>query len=281
MAWYRSAIRSTLCVLALCCSLVVSAAVAASRSGTGAPHVRVRAHSRVHGGQSRCGAAHRRTARKRIRSRGHRHGAKRSSFRTGARPRHHGGSARCPRRHSRKHHGSTHRHVRAGQRRAAASSICAETDLTPSDANLARVRAATLCLVNRERSLHGEVPLGNDARLEQAAQAHTEDMAFGDYFEHIGRGGDTPFSRIRGSGYIYSSSVGYAVGENIGWGTLWLGTPQAIVAAWMNSPAHRAIMLDGRYRDTAIGVSPHPPGSLAGGQRGAVYTQDFGVIITG
>jgi len=127
----------------------------------------------------------------------------------------------------------------------------------------------------------GESALRRNSRLERAAQSHTESMAFGDYFEHIGPGGDTPFSRIRGSGYIYSSSVGYAVGENIGWGTLWLGTPQAIVAAWMNSPAHRAIMLDGRYRDTAIGVSPHPPGSLAGGQRGAVYTQDFGVIITG
>jgi uncharacterized protein YkwD len=171
--------------------------------------------------------------------------------------------------------------VRAGQRRAAASSNCADTNLTPNDGDLSRVRAATLCLVNRERALHGANPLTNDTRLEQAAQAHSEDMAAGDYFEHTGPGGDTPFSRIRASGYIYSSSVGYAVGENIGWGTLWLATPQAIVNAWMASPDHRAIMLDGRYRDTAIGVSPHPPGSLSHGQAGAIYTQDFGVLITG
>src|SRR5207302_659050 len=133
-------------------------------------------------------------------------------FRTGAQARHHGGSAHCPRHASRRHRGPAHAHVRSGGHHAAASSTCAETDLTPSDANLSRVRAATLCLVNRERSLHGDAPLTNDSRLEQAAQAHSEDMAFGNYFEHIGPGGDTPFSRIRSSGYIYSSNVGYAVG---------------------------------------------------------------------
>ncbi len=88
-------------------------------------------------------------------------------------------------------------------------------------------------------------------------------------------------SRIRACGYIYSSQVGYEVGENIGWGTLWLATPRAIVAAWMASPGHRANILDAHFRDTAIGVSSHPPTSLARGQDGAIYTQDFGVIIAG
>jgi uncharacterized protein YkwD len=94
-------------------------------------------------------------------------------------------------------------------------------------------------------------------------------------------GGDTPLSRVRHCGYIYSSQGGYEIGENIGWGTLWLATPRAMVSAWMASPGHRANILDGRYRDTAIGVSPHPLSSMARGQAGAVYTQDFGVIITG
>ena len=84
-----------------------------------------------------------------------------------------------------------------------------------------------------------------------------------------------------GSGYIYDSQIGYEVGENIAWGTLWLSTPRAIVAAWMASPGHRANILDAHYRDTGIGVSPHPPTSLAPGQAGAIYTQDFGVIVTG
>jgi uncharacterized protein YkwD len=106
-------------------------------------------------------------------------------------------------------------------------------------------------------------------------------MAFGDYFEHVGPKGDTPVERMRSTGYIYSDRVGYEIGENIGWGTLWLATPRAVVAAWMASPDHRANILDPRFRDTAIGVSPHPPSSLAHGQGGAIYTQDFGVIVTG
>ena len=64
---------------------------------------------------------------------------------------------------------------------------------------------------------------------------------------------------MRAVGYISSSRVGYEVGENIAWGTLYLATPRAIVAAWMASPGHRANILDARYRETGIGVSPHPP----------------------
>ena len=115
----------------------------------------------------------------------------------------------------------------------------------------------------------------------RSAQAHTDSMAFGNYFEHVGPGGDTPLSRIRATGYIFSSQIGYEVGENIGWGTLWQSTPRAIVAAWMASAGHRANILDARFRNTGIGVSPHPPSSLAHHQAGAIYTQDFGVLITG
>lgn len=155
---------------------------------------------------------------------------------------------------------------------------CADTDLRPSRSDIERVRAATLCLVNRERKARGEVPLQLNGRLQQAAQGHTESMAFRDYFEHVGPGGDTPLSRMRAVRYIYSSQIGFEVGENIGWGTLWQGTPREIVAAWMASPGHRANILDPHFRDTAIGVSPHPPSALAHGQLGGIYTQDFGVI---
>ena len=159
--------------------------------------------------------------------------------------------------------------------------MCVDANLTPTSQNLGRIRDATLCLVNRERAGHGESPLRVDAALQCAAQRHSEDMASGDYFDHVGPGGDTPLSRISHCGYIYSSRVGYEVGENIGWGTLWLATPRAMVAAWMASPGHRENILDGNYRDTAIGVVARPVASLARGQSGAIYTQDFGVIITG
>jgi uncharacterized protein YkwD len=272
VARHRCAILATLCALGAVAQLPAPAALAAA-----GPHVagfRQASPHRPNAHRGRCVAAA-------IRRRGQHH-ASRSSFRWSA----HSRRARCPHRHgaSRLHARLHHHGGRPGIRHgtaAASSSACADGDLTPSAQNLDRVRAATLCLVNRERAGQGEAPLSPDAAIARAAQAHTEDMASGDYFDHVGPGGDTPLSRLRGSGYIYSSRIGYELGENIGWGTLWLATPRAMVAAWMASPGHRANILDARYRDTAIGVSPHPIASLANGQAGAIYTQDFGVRITG
>ena len=158
--------------------------------------------------------------------------------------------------------------------------VCRDANLSPSTTNVRLIRAATLCLVNRERARHGEPALHWNERLVRAAQGHTESMAFGDYFEHLGPRGETPLTRMRRAGYIYSARIGFEVGENIAWGSLWLGTPRAVVASWMASPGHRANILDRRYRDTGIGVSPHTAG-LAHGQAGGVYTQDFGVRISG
>jgi uncharacterized protein YkwD len=161
------------------------------------------------------------------------------------------------------------------------SSSCAGADLSPSEQNLALVRAATLCLINREREGSGESPLAANARLERVAQNHSQDMSSADYFDHVGPRGDSPASRMRAAGYLSASVSGYEIGENIAWGTLWLATPRSIVAGWMASTGHRANILDGHFRDTGIGISPHPLASLARGQAGAMYTQDFGVTVTG
>jgi uncharacterized protein YkwD len=161
----------------------------------------------------------------------------------------------------------------------ALASSCANANLTPTSGNLDLIRTATLCLINEEREAHGESALQPNAKLTRVAQGHSEDMASEDYFSHVAPDGETPLERIRASGYIASSRVGYEVGENIAWGTLWLASPQSIVNAWMASPGHRANILDAHYRETGVGVSPHPPASLAGGQAGGIYTQDFGTII--
>jgi uncharacterized protein YkwD len=155
---------------------------------------------------------------------------------------------------------------------------CRDANLAPTASDLPAVRAATLCLVNRERMSRGERALRWNDRLISAAQRHTESMAFGHYFGHDGPSGQTPLTRLRSTGYISSRRVGFEIGENIGWGSRRLGTPRAIVAAWMASAGHRANILDRRFRDTGIGISPHL-GPLAGGQHGGMYTQDFGVII--
>ncbi len=191
-----------------------------------------------------------------------------------------GGS--CGGRHGRRHP-STHRHGAAAPT-PSAGGACANAQLQPTATNLELIDAATLCLVNRERTSRGEVALKPNVDLQRAAQAHSADMAGGDYFAHDSRNGATPLARMRAAGYLPGSlsgygRVGYEVGENIAWGTLWLASPTAIVAGWMSDAGHRANILDANFRDSGIGVSPHPLSSLARGQSGAIYTQDFGRII--
>jgi uncharacterized protein YkwD len=213
----------------------------------------------------------------RVRVRCRRHAVRR---RTRARRRTHGHAAP---RHLVRRAGPLRRapRSRSPRRRTSAADVngqCGDTSLTPTLWNVERVRASVLCLVNHERTVRGESPLAQNAALAQAAQSHTESMAFGDYFEHVGPHGDTPVDRARSAGYITDPRRGFEVGENIAWGTLWLSSPREIVAAWMASAGHRANILNPRYRDTAVGVSPHPPAVLAHGQHGGIYTQDFGVI---
>jgi uncharacterized protein YkwD len=205
-------------------------------------------------------------------NRGHGHGHGHGNGRPGAGS-HHSTPGKRTGHHAKQHGSSTGK--------PADADTCPGADLRPTKEDIEAVRTATLCLVDQERTNHGEAALQSNANLQQSAQGHTESMVSDDYFEHDSPSGDTPLSRITASGYIFSSHVGYEIGENIGWGTLSLSTPRAIVAAWMASPGHRANILDARFRDTAIGVSPRVPSSLGQGQLGGIYTQDFGVIITG
>jgi uncharacterized protein YkwD len=99
------------------------------------------------------------------------------------------------------------------------------------------------------------------------------------YFEHVSPSGVTPVDRVRDTGYFPSSEVGYVVGENLAWGTLSLSTPETIVKAWIASPEHLANILEAKYRDTGIDVEPAVPQELAEGVEGALYTQEFGVIV--
>jgi uncharacterized protein YkwD len=261
----HAAIGASLLALCVCCCVAASTApaqtlprkvlakAAASYSSTPAPPAQRRSHARC--------------ARR----------AKRASSHSGS-----GGTVHR-RRHTKCRVGHVKHKTGAHHTTTAApvpqDGACPNTALRPSSANLAEVRTATLCLVNRERLSHGLGALKPDEQLQQAAQGHSQDMAAGDYFEHDGRGGSTPVSRMRESGYIFSSRIGYAVGENIAWATLGLATPQAIVAGWMSDVGHRANILDVKFKETGIGVAPHPLASLAHGQPGAIYTQDFGRII--
>jgi uncharacterized protein YkwD len=156
---------------------------------------------------------------------------------------------------------------------------CQNTEVRPEANNTQALAEATLCLVNQVRARNSELPLAANAQLEEAAVEHSQEMVSKDYFAHVSPAGETPLQRVRATGYVPNDQVGYTVGENIAWGTFQLSTPSAIVAAWVASPEHLANILDSGYRDTAVGVAPAAPPSLSGGNPGAVYTQEFGVIV--
>jgi uncharacterized protein YkwD len=156
---------------------------------------------------------------------------------------------------------------------------CQNTELLPQAGNLELLRAAVLCLVNRERAQNGVSPLKLSSQLDQAAEGHSQELIADDYFAHISPSGETPVDRIRATGYIPGPSVGYVIGENLAWGTYGLATPQAIVAAWIASPEHLANILEAQYRETGVAVAPQVPAALAGGAPGATYAQEFGAII--
>ncbi|HUH81042.1 MAG TPA: CAP domain-containing protein [Solirubrobacteraceae bacterium] len=157
---------------------------------------------------------------------------------------------------------------------------CTNTEVTPEPANLQAVRQAVLCLVNQERATHGEQPLRANAELQAAAESHSRECVELDYFAHVSPSGETPVERIEATGYVPSPFDGYVLGENLAWGTYELGTPKAIVAAWIASPPHLANILEARYTETGVGVTPAVPVSRGEGAPGATYGQEFGVLIT-
>ena len=162
---------------------------------------------------------------------------------------------------------------------AVLATSCQNTELTPEPGNIALVRGAVLCLINRKRAENGDAPLKTNPQLEQAAEGHCEELIADDYFAHVSPSGETPVDRIRDTGYIPSPSDGYVIGENLAWGTYQLSTPAAIVAAWIASPGHLANILEAQYTETGIGITSAVPSSLAAGAPGATYAQEFGVII--
>jgi uncharacterized protein YkwD len=157
----------------------------------------------------------------------------------------------------------------------AAPADCANVDLVPTSANLGLVRAATICLVNQQRAAAGLGALRENAALDAAAQAHSDDMVASDYFDHVAPTGSDMLSRIVTAGFATLDNV-LDAGENIAAAGGSLATPSATVANWMASPDHRANILDPTFEQTGMGIAPGVPAMLGIGGSGATYTQTFG-----
>jgi uncharacterized protein YkwD len=159
----------------------------------------------------------------------------------------------------------------AGERTRRAE--CRNAGLQPAPGNLRLVRAAVLCLHNRERAARGLPALRENARLRQAAKGHSDDMVALGFFAHESTSGADMADRILGTGY--ARGRGWSLGENIAWGTGGLATAGAIQRAWMSSPGHRDNILRRDFREIGIGIAlgaPVDPEAV----EGATYTADFG-----
>ena len=100
-------------------------------------------------------------------------------------------------------------------------------------------------LTNAERVKQGLKPFVWNDRLADVARAHSTDMANRNFFAHENPDGLSPFDRMRNAGISYR----YAA-ENIGKG---YNTPKDAVDGWMNSPGHRANILNENLTDLGVG----------------------------
>jgi uncharacterized protein YkwD len=114
-------------------------------------------------------------------------------------------------------------------------------------------------LVNQERTKKGLKPLQWDPQLLPVARAHSQDMFARGYFSHYTLEGKDPFDRMKAAGIKY-----YSAGENLA-----LGPSLSIChEGLMNSPGHRANILNPTYGRVGIGI-------LDGGAYGLMISQEF------
>lgn len=133
-----------------------------------------------------------------------------------------------------------------------------------------------VCLINDARTTAHLVPLKVDSRLERSAAFHTYDMIANHKFAHQIPGRPSVLARILKTGYFAGVRDGL-YSENIGFGPEPAWTAATLVQAWMDSPGHRANILERDFRDIGVGsavVAPDP--AFWPSRPSAVYTTDFG-----
>lgn len=122
-----------------------------------------------------------------------------------------------------------------------------ETPEVPEEAS--SYAAQVVRLVNEERAKEGLSALTIDAGLEAAGNVRAKEIVSS--FSHTRPNGSSFATAIQEQGVSYRSS-----GENIAWGQR---SPEEVVDAWMNSPGHRANIMNAKF--TRIGVGHYQNGA--------------------
>ncbi len=123
---------------------------------------------------------------------------------------------------------------------------------------------AIISETNKARAENGLAPLKANAKLDVAAYNKMQDMIKSGYFAHVSPSGVNPWFWFSGAGYNY-----HYAGENLALG---YATPEDTVRAWLNSPSHRANVLNVNYDEIGVAVGT----ANINGINGILVVQDFG-----
>ena len=105
----------------------------------------------------------------------------------------------------------------------------------------AKLQFRMLDSVNSLRQAAGAPPVQLDGRLNAAAATHARDMSAQNRPWHFGSDGSSPIDRVRRVGYT-GSMLGETISETY-------ETELETLAAWMEEPGTRAVILEPRARD--------------------------------
>jgi uncharacterized protein YkwD len=126
-----------------------------------------------------------------------------------------------------------------------------------------------LALHNEARKRRELSLLCADPELTRAARSHSREMVEKDYFSHYSYNGESAAARLERFGYdrgIYGENLAGEYGTG--------GRPGPTFRRWMDSPGHKANILDGRFRPVGVGTYT---GNYKGVEEFTMYTVDFGV----
>jgi len=107
--------------------------------------------------------------------------------------------------------------------------------------------SGVLARTNAERKAQSQGDLALNAKLTTAATAKLQDMFAKQYFAHVSPQGKEPSDWVDEAGYTYKLT-----GENLALGDF--SSDADLVAAWMNSPGHRANILKPEYTEIGVAV---------------------------
>ena len=124
-----------------------------------------------------------------------------------------------------------------------------------------------ITVTNEARNSQNLHPLKANSKLDLAASQKLNHMATEEYFAHVSPKGISPWFWIKNNQYQYS-----VAGENLAIGFF---TPEETLAAWLNSPSHRANILNAKYQEIGVAVK----GVKIGNREGILVVQMFGTQI--